>query len=193
MTEYQSPQKLPATTNEIRAALTSSLSSPESPETKYSHYKTPEINNNAGDHSEANSPTTIPHTRRIKRALTCELDNVVQPNHPKNSSNTDSQTQHTEPQRQDLDADWIYTYQQLNEIAITKPTTSEQCIPILSAINLKRKKKMLFAPMDFNNLFMDALIDLGPLYSQRDGPTNIQTTGRKWRHRSTHQDCPTTV
>ena len=37
--------------------------------------------------------------------------------------------------------------------------TQETCVPIYSAIALKRKKKMLFAPMDFQNLTLDALID----------------------------------
>ena len=192
-------------------AMTASPTSPDSPEHKYSHHKTPENNNKAGDHPEANSPTTIPRTRRIKRALTANSTKWCHQT-TQNSSNTDSQTQHNEIHRQDQDADWLYTNQQLNEIAITNAITSEQCIPIFSAINLKTKRKMLFAPMDFNNLSMDALKDSGALVnslpesefkkktnqsaqikSRRDGPNNVQTTSRKWQHRSTHQDCPTPV
>ena len=42
------------------------------------------------------------------------------------------------------------------------PITEETCVPIFSAIALKRKKKM-FAPMDFQNLTLVALIDSGAL------------------------------
>ena len=43
------------------------------------------------------------------------------------------------------------------------PVTNEQCISIFSAVTLKKKKKMLFAPMDFQDLTLDALIDSSAL------------------------------
>ena len=52
LTEPQSPQKLPATTNEIRAAMTSSPCRPESPELKYSTHEAPGDNEKAGDHNK---------------------------------------------------------------------------------------------------------------------------------------------
>ena len=45
--DYESPKKLPATSNEIRAAMTSSPSSPQSPEHKYSTHES-SANNKAG-------------------------------------------------------------------------------------------------------------------------------------------------
>ena len=59
-TAYQSPQKIPATSNEIRAAMTSSRTSPESPEHNYSHHPTPQNDNKAGDNTETSPPKTIP-------------------------------------------------------------------------------------------------------------------------------------
>ena len=51
---------------------------------------------------------------------------------------------------------------QIAEYVARDPVTKEQCIPIFSAVTLK-KKKMLFAPMDFQDLALDALIDSGAL------------------------------
>ena len=52
---------------------------------------------------------------------------------------------------------------QIAEYLTRDPVTNEQCIPIFSAVTLKKKKKMLFAPMDFQDLTLDALIDSGAL------------------------------
>ena len=58
-----------------------------------------------------------------------------------------------------------YPMAQIAEYLRQDPITQEtqKCIPIFSAVALKRKKKMLFAPMDFKNLTLDALIDSGAL------------------------------
>ena len=53
----------------------------------------------------------------------------------------------------------LHTNQQLNEIAITGPNTNEKYVPNFSSVTLKKNRKMLFAPMDFNNRSMDALTD----------------------------------
>ena len=56
-----------------------------------------------------------------------------------------------------------YPMAQIAEYLRQDPITQETCVPIFSAVALKRKKKMLFAPMDFQNLTLDALIDSGAL------------------------------
>ena len=52
---------------------------------------------------------------------------------------------------------------QLENITTTNNPTGEQCLPIFSAIALKQKRRMLFAPMDFQHFSIDALIDSGAL------------------------------
>ena len=74
LSAHLSPKKLPATFNEIRAAMTSSPSSPERPEHQYSTVETLQNNKKTGDHTQADKPTTNPRTRRIKRTLTTELN-----------------------------------------------------------------------------------------------------------------------
>ena len=117
MPYYQSPQKLPATTNEFRTAMTSSPTSPESPKYRSpEHHKTRKTTTKQGTtigqtHPQQFSPThpwnqTSPHMRTPP-------DGAFKP--PKKSSNTDSETQHIELHRQDQEADWLYTNQQLNE------------------------------------------------------------------------------
>ena len=56
-----------------------------------------------------------------------------------------------------------YTTAQFADYLTRDPVTNEQCIPIFSAVTLKKRKKMLFAPMDFQDLTLDALIDSGAL------------------------------
>ena len=45
-----------------------------------------------------------------------------------------------------------FTINQVAENLTRDPITKETCIPIFSAITLKKKKKMLFAPMEFHEL-----------------------------------------
>ena len=47
---------------------------------------------------------------------------------------------------------------QIAEYLTKDPVTNQECIPTFSAVTLKKKKKMLFAPMDFQDLTLDALI-----------------------------------
>ena len=56
-----------------------------------------------------------------------------------------------------------YPLAQIAEYLTRDPITKEECIPIFSAVTLKKKKKMLFASMDFQDLTLDALIDSGAL------------------------------
>ena len=56
-----------------------------------------------------------------------------------------------------------YPTAQIAEYLTRDPVTNEQCIPIFSAVTLKKKKKLLFAPMDFQDLTLDALIESGAL------------------------------
>ena len=159
MTSFQSPSKVPATTNAIWAAMTSSPSSPESPEHIYSQ-NTLANNNEAGDQLESHAILTKPHTRRIKRVLTCELDHKAQSKTHQDNTSANQTIQLLNLADDEKGCDWLHTNQPLNKCAITNPTTSEQCIAISPAINLRKKKrKMLFVSMDFNNLSMDALID----------------------------------
>ena len=108
-------------------------------------------------------PTTKPRTRRVKRTLTCKFNQKAKTKSAIDSSPTGTQTPTKELYNPEQDEDCFHTNKQLNEIVITDPDTSEKCIPIFSAINLKNKWKMLFAPMDFNNLSVDALVDSGAL------------------------------
>ena len=98
MTEHRSPTRVPAPTNEIRAAMTSSPSSPQSPEYPIKNYsiKSGTSNNEVPDTHKAGDPTITPtttttanpapKTRRIKRALTCEFEQNQQPNNDGNPS-----------------------------------------------------------------------------------------------------------
>ena len=52
---------------------------------------------------------------------------------------------------------------QIAEYLNKDPVTNEECIPMFSAKTLKKKKKMLFAPMDFQDLTLDAVFDSGAL------------------------------
>ena len=94
---------------------------------------------------------------------------------------------------------------QIAEYLKRDPVTNEQCIPIFSAVTLK-KKKMLFALMDFQDLTLDALIDSGAFVnciSETDynkifqmSPKDIvkelepplQTPSRERRYRNPHKD-----
>ena len=161
--DHESPKKLPATSNEIRAAMTSSPSSPQSPEHQYSTHEYSANKKEAGDPTEATTLTAKPRTRRVKRTLTNEFNQRAKTNPVIDGSPTGTQSPTRQLHIPEQDEDWIHTNKQLNEIVITDPDTSEKCIPIFSAINLKKKRKMLFAPMDFNNLSVDALVDSGAL------------------------------
>ena len=143
--------------------MTSSPSSPESPELRYSTPEPPGNKKKAGDLTQANEPVINPRTRRVKRKLTSEFNPTKNDNPKTHNSPREVQTPSNETHKPDQDEDWIHTNKQLNEIAITDPETSKKCIPIFSAIHLKKKRKMLFAPMDFNNLSVDALVDSGAL------------------------------
>ena len=65
----------------------------------------------------------------------------------------------TQPQ----DEPQSYLTAQIAEYLTRDPVTNEQFIPVFSAVTLKKQKKMLFAPMDFQDLTLDALIDSGSL------------------------------
>ena len=88
---------------------------------------------------------------------------MAQPNNHQGNTNDNQKVQSPKSPDDEKDADSLNTNQQLNVIAITDPTTDEQCVLILSAITLKIKGKMLFAQMYFNNLSLDALINSGAL------------------------------
>ena len=51
----------------------------------------------------------------------------------------------------------------LTSIPTSDSPTGEQCLPLFSAIALKQKRRMLFAPMDFQHFSIEALIDSGAL------------------------------
>ena len=92
---------------------------------------------------------------RIEWDQTSEIE-CVKPTYTTKSRNGDQSPQLPNEEK---DTDWPYAVQQLNEHAIESKTTKELCVPILSAIKLKQKQKMLLAPMDFKNLSMDALFN----------------------------------
>ena len=51
----------------------------------------------------------------------------------------------------------------LTSILTSDSPAGEQCLPIFSTIALKQKRRMLFAPMDFQHFSIDARIDSGAL------------------------------
>ena len=118
--------------------MTLSPSSPESPEYKYSTHEASGDNEKTGDHKDVDTPTTKLRTRRVKRTLTCEFNQIAEPSHPQDHPSIDNQNRHNELLSESQDANWLHTNQQLNEIAITNPDTSENCIPILGLTFLKK-------------------------------------------------------
>ena len=84
--DFRSPKKLPATSNEIRAAMTSSPSSPQSPEHQYSTHESSANNKEAGDLTEATTSTAKPRTRCVKRTLTREFNQKAKTNSATNRS-----------------------------------------------------------------------------------------------------------
>ena len=127
--------------------------------------------------------TSKPQTRRIKRSLLLEPlsynETLVSPSfHRSQSQNeledprpitTDETNMQSELPQGDgndtptQDEPQSYPIAQIAENFTRDPITQEACVPIVSAIALKRKTKRLFAPMDFENLTLDELIDSGAL------------------------------
>ena len=59
------------------------------------------------------------------------------------------------------------TTSQIQEQLVRDENTNELYIPLSSTIVLKRKKEMLYVPLDFENgLTIDALFDWGPMLVQ---------------------------
>ena len=118
-TGLQSPQKLPVATNEIQEAMTLSPSSRESPEHKNVGQIAPKT---------AMKPGTILEGHNLQQ-------HHVHASIPKSLHDS-------------KDVDWFHTNQQLNGMDITSPASNEKCVPIFSAITLKRRRNMLFALLD---------------------------------------------
>ena len=60
----------------------------------------------------------------------------------------------------------VITISQIEERLVREETTNELYVPLSSTIVLKRKKEMLYVPLDFGNgLTIDALVDLGDYVS----------------------------
>ena len=113
--------------------------------------------NNKSPVRETNVPTSLSSR---------QTGNEVEDPRPLNPATTNTQSgsptgvaNDTPPQ----DEPQSYPLAQIAEYLTRDPITKEECIPIFSAISLKKKKKMLFAPMDFQDLTLDALIDSGAL------------------------------
>ena len=148
--------------------MTSSPSSPQSPEHQINaRTKQPEISTTKvpGAHKAGDSPTSPANrtiaaptqkTRRIKRALTCEFDQKSQPN-------ADDDSKPGTLQQDDRNSLLQLDPNQLANITTTNNPTGEQYLPLFSAIFLKQKRRMFFAPMDFQHFSIDALIDSGAL------------------------------
>ena len=96
-----------------------------------------------------------------------QCENKVEDPRPTETATTNMQSgsptgavNETQPQ----DESQSYPTAQIAEYLTRDPVTNEQCIPIFSAVTLKKKKKkMLFAPIDFQDLTLDAVIDSGAL------------------------------
>ena len=185
-TAPQSPPKH-QTTNPIRAGIVRSPTMDVAPDCHQTQKLTDRTTTEAVDLTQTTTNTEItistPQTRRIKRSLLLEPlsyneaspspssprsqpANEVEDPRPTTAAETNKQsespsgavfdtpTQH-EPQS--------YPMAQIAEYFTRDHITKEECIPIFSAVTLKKKKKMLFAPMDLQDLTLDALIDSGAL------------------------------
>ena len=164
-TVNRSPTRVPAPTNEIRALITSSPSTPQSPElpTKQRSHQT-ETTTTSTRRIQSRGPPVNPKTqtcvastqktRRIKRAVTREFDNHAQPNTNANHE-PENHKQKEGKMLLQLDANL------LTSIPTSDRPTGEE--PLFSAIALKQKRRLLFAPMDFQHFSIDALIDSGAL------------------------------
>ena len=113
--------------------------------------------NNKSPVREINVPTSLSSR---------QTENEVEDPRPLNPAATNTQSgsptgvvNETPPQ----DEPQSYPLAQIVEYLTRDPITKEECIPIFSAVSLKKKKKVLFAPMDFQDLTLDALIDSGAL------------------------------
>ena len=113
--------------------------------------------NNKSPVREINVPTSLSSR---------QTGNEVEDPRPLNPAATNTQSgsptgvvNDTPPQ----DEPQSYLQAQIAEYLTRDPITKEECIPIVSAVSLKKKKKMLFAPMDFQEFTQDALIDSGAL------------------------------
>ena len=148
--------------------------------------------------------TLIPLSRNDRQP-----ENEVEDPRPTETATTDTQSgsptgavNDTPPQNESQS----YPTAQIAEYLTRDPVTNEKCIPIFSAVTIKKKKKMLFAPMDFQDLTLDALIDSGALVncisetdynkifqmSPKDIVENwnhpLQTPSRERRYRNPHKD-----
>ena len=80
-----------------------------------------------------------------------------------------------------------YPLAQIAEFLTRDPITKEECIPIFSAVSLKKKKKMLFAPMDFQDLTLDALQDSGsPWPNVSSAPRKSNSLGERFPQQEWH-------
>ena len=95
-------------------------------------------------------------TRRIKRALTRKFDNHAQTN-TKENHEPENHKQNEGNLLLQLDPNL------LTSIPTSDNPTGEQDRPLFSAIALKQKRRMLFAPIYFQQFSIDALIDFGAL------------------------------
>ena len=175
LTENRSPPKASSHTNAIRAARTSSPSFPQMAELPIKERtKQPEISSinvpdayKAGDspNTPANQTITDPtqKTRRIKRALICEFDQKPQPN-------TTGDTKPENFQQDDDNSLLQLDPNQLAKITITNNPTGEQYLPLFSAIALKQKRRMSFAPMNFQHFSPHRFGSPGQLHAQKRIP-----------------------
>ena len=111
------------------------------------------------NHTTRGTPTPLSRNGR-------QFENEVEDPRPTETATTNMQygsptgaVNDTPPQ----DESQSYSTAQIAEYLTRDPVTNEQYIPIFSAVTLKKKKKMLFAPMDLQDLTLDALIDSGAL------------------------------
>ena len=185
-TAPQSPPKhQPA--NPIRAGIVRSPTMDVAPDCHQTQKLTGRTTTEAVDLTQTTTNTEITistaQTRRIKRSLLLEAlsynetssspfsprsqpANEVEDPRPITTDETNMQSEFPSGAVNDTptqDEPQSYPMAQIAEYLTRDPITEEECIPIFSAVTLKNKKKMLFAPMDFQVFTLDALIDSGAL------------------------------
>ena len=185
-TAPQSPPKhQPA--NLIRVGIIRSPTMDVAPDCHQTQKLTGRTTTEAVDLTQTTTNTEItistPQTRRIKRSLLLEplsyneassspssprsqSANEVEDPRPITTDETNMQSESPSGAVNDTptqDEPQSFPMAQIAEYLTRNPITKEECIPIFSAVTLKKKRKMLFAPMDFQDLTLDALIDSGAL------------------------------
>ena len=121
--------------------------------------KLPQENPTETIHEENTIPTAT--STPLPKPKTIRIHQNKQPKEPQEINQTTIQDEKTE--ESETEEEIRIQINQLAANLTNDEITNEECVPIFSSICLKKKRKMLYAPMDFKETTMDALIESGAL------------------------------